>query len=280
MKNSALAPSGFPALSERIRVTYRQMRSGLNVVLVGSLTFGHAFEDAYAADDQGRAEWSYSTTPYVWLINTTLSLGLPVQNPGALDRSEPILADFKDRFDFGAQIHFEGQREAFGFILDGTNLQLSDLIDRQRYDLKTDSAVTVIEAAGLWAPWGNNQSRTELLAGIRFLDASLDVTLRPNAELLQDQDFSLNQILLDLMVGVRQTWRLGDAWQLRARADVASGDTDFSWNSALLARYHVSDWGDLVLGYRYIDVDLKSNVDLLNPKITVHGPMIGFAFDL
>jgi len=64
------------------------------------------------------------------------------------------------------------------------------------------------------------------------------------------------------------------------RGDLATGDTDFSWNVSAVAGYQFTGFdGQLELGYRYLDLDIGRIGDL-EPEVAVYGPALGLTFNL
>ena len=233
---------------------------------------------ASAADDteglSSSGQWQWSVAPYFWLMDAELKT--PVALPDG--SGDPLLAELNERVDFAAQIHVEGRRDKVGFFFDISNLQLSDNIGDRRLKVKTDSGTTLLETAGFWSLFSNDSTRVELMAGIRYLNASLDLTFDLDVLDGVSTTRTVDLELLDAMAGVRSHVSVGEKWELITRADIATGGTEFSWNVSLLAARDVGRSGQFIVGYRHFDVDFDAEKELLAPTLVVNGPVIGYNF--
>jgi hypothetical protein len=218
-------------------------------------------------------DWEWSVAPYVWLADTTLD--------SSVESSSGPSIHFKgllETFDFGAQARFEGQRDRFGFILDASNLQLSDRRRQGPIEVDTDFAVSLIE--GLATVGFGEKSETsgwDLLLGARVVLLDLEIELETGGIAGIERRTRGKGTLTDAMVGVRYRQALGDKWSLGARVDLASGDTDRTANAMVSFTYKTTSRGNLVLGYRHLDANF-GDVDGTGPELTLSGPIVGYAF--
>lgn len=241
----------------------------LNSVLLKWVVTGCAL--AFMAPAQAE-DWRWSVTPYLWAIGTELKTSVEIPEGG-----EQRFSDLIDRLDFAAQVHLEGQRGRHGFMLDVTNLQLSDRINQGPFEIDTDSSTTLVEGAALIG-LTEGDALTQLMVGFRLLDVDFDLEIEGAGPAGFSREASMDRTLTDFLVGIRHHRPLSERWQLMLRGDVASGDTKFSWNlSALLGRAF-GEHGQLVFGYRYMDVEFGDQQDLLNPQLAINGPAIGYSF--
>ena len=158
-----------------------------------------------------------------------------------------------------------------------TNLQVSDRSTQDFIQLDTDTEVSLVEVAGLWAIGNEETTRIEIIFGVRVLDVELELELETIARAPPAvSSHSLSETLIDGMVGLRHIQRFGERWLLSARGDVAAGDTNLTWNASLNIGYKLGP-GVIVLGYRYMNVDFKG-MDLLEPDLIVQGPQLGYSF--
>lgn len=218
--------------------------------------------------------WDWSVTPYLWAINTKLTTaeGLP-------DGGGQSFGDIVDKLDFAAQLHFEGRGGAWGFFVDATTLHTSDRVPRDRFEVKTDATTNLFEAAGMFSAGDMKAGgAVDLLFGVRVIGVELDLTLRDGegGDIVAEPSF--DETLTDPMFGVRYRTMLGEKWNLVARADAASGDTDFTANAALIVGRQIGERGTLRIAYRYLDVQFERGDDLLDPSLVINGPMIGYTF--
>jgi hypothetical protein len=217
--------------------------------------------------------WQWSLTPYAWLIGTEFSTTVDIPEDGEQD-----FEDIGDNLDFAAQLHLEAQRGRLGMLLDLTSLQLSDRTEQGSYAVKTDSTTTLVEAAVLLTAVQSNRGETALILGVRALDVDFDLDILPREEGAPQGAAQYGGTLTDIMLGARYRHELNDQWSFLLRGDVASGDTDFSWNTSIVVARSLGPGGQFLLGYRHLNVEFKRADELLNPTLTVSGPMLGYSF--
>ena len=215
-------------------------------------------------------DWAWALTPYAWVIDVDLDTSLEESSGGSTEFS-----DILDILDFAALVHFEGQKDRFGFLIDLTNMQLSDRTMQGPIQVDTDTTLWLIEGAAIVA-LSDEPRRIELLFGFRSLILDLEVeleTIGPGGLIRRESE---DKTVTDAMVGIRYFTPLSEKWTLTVRGDVATGGTDFSWNVAAdFARQF--DSGTLHLGYRYLNVEFD-NIGPVAPEITIFGPRIGYTF--
>jgi hypothetical protein len=125
----------------------------------------------------------------------------------------------------------------------------------------------------------DSPSRFDLLVGARSVNVDIELEIETLGVLGADFTAEADETLTDVMVGLRYQQPLSDQWTLKLRGDVATGDTDFSWNVSAIAAYQFTSFaGQLELGYRYLDMDVGRIGDM-EPEITVYGPGIGLTFN-
>ncbi len=98
----------------------------------------------------------------------------------------------------------------------------------------------------------------DLLFGVRYNDLELDIDFSGplGVSVGADTDWT------DALVGARWTPDLGNGWGLNLRGDVASGDSDLTWQIRALATYRASDLITIGFGYRLMDIDLDTGSGL------------------
>lgn len=220
-------------------------------------------------------EWQWSVTPYGWLISTDLETSISIppdgNNPGVSANFGSLLS----KLDFAAQLHFEGQRGDYGFLLDVTNLQLSDRKTKGPFKVDTDSSTTLIEGAMLF---GAPEDGLQFLLGVRALNVKFDLEIEGAGPVGVVLKASADATLADAMVGARYNFALSDKWNLIVRGDIATGDTDFSWNTSIVLGRALGKSGAVELGYRYMAIKFEDEDELVEPELAMNGPMIGYTF--
>jgi hypothetical protein len=222
-------------------------------------------------------DWEWSLTPYVWGISTEADVAVVGDTGGGDPSSETELSDLIDKFDFGFQVHLEGRKDRYGFMLDYTNLQLSDRVTRRNLEIDSDSETNLLEAAAIYALFEGN-GRTELMVGIRALDVEVELEIEGLGPVGARRVISEDGSLVDAMLGVRNIRPLSDKWSLALRGDIASGDTEFSWNVSASVARRFGERSSLILGYRYLNVEFDDMGDLEDPELAIYGPEIGYMF--
>ena len=128
-----------------------------------------------------------------------------------------------------------------------------------------------------WWPGGEEQGLS-LFAGGRYteVDDRFDFKTVEDKQKLgvlrNDRDF------LDVLVGVRQRFTLGERWALFTRADYSDGDSDGIWQVQAVVRYAMGSkkqYG-LMFGYRYKEAEFKHGK--LEESNKYYGPLLGFNF--
>jgi hypothetical protein len=222
-------------------------------------------------------DWQWAVTPYAWAISPELNLGVSIPPDNNQPGAEADFSDLLDKLDFAGQIHIEAHKNRYGFMLDLTNLQLSDRTTEGLLEIDTDSSTSVIEGAALFR-LGDSPSQVELLLGFRTLMLDLDIEVEGLGPLGNVRKQSTDTTLTDVMAGVRYQFPLADRWNLSVRGDVASGDTDFTWNVSAAVGYRFPTAGTLLLGYRYINLELDNEGSFAEPELIISGPQIGYTF--
>jgi len=229
-------------------------------------------------------EWQWSITPYLW--GASLDLDVDV-NERQLINGEVSFSDLIDKLDFAGQVHFEGQKSHAGFFLDAQFFDFND--DEKHYSVgplpvtaKSDLEQWIVEFGGLWSP-GGEVTGFALLGGGRLISIDNEIEYEVGAPVNQPGDTGFNETLYDVMLGARYVHRFGgDRWSFVVRGDVATGDTDFTWNALAMGGYTFegTDKYTLLFGYRHMVIDFDDsegrNGSTVEPEMTYSGPLIAF----
>lgn len=238
------------------------------------------FGCALVASAQSRSSektWEWTVTPYAWAISTELDTSASLPGDGNSGAVRLDFSNLLDKLDFAAQLHFEGQRDQLGFLLDVTNLQLSDRTEQGQFQVDTDSNTTLIEAAVILGAI-HGGTGTQLLVGLRSIMLDVELEIERTGQASTVREAAADVTLTDAMIGIRHQRALSEKWRVAIRGDVATGDTDFSWNASAIVGRNFGERGTLLVGYRYMNVEMKTEKDLLEPELTIDGPLIGYMF--
>lgn len=225
---------------------------------------------ARAQADEG---WQWVSAPYLWGSSITTDLNEDAPPVG----SETRFTDIISKLDLAFQMRVEGQGERFGAFGDFTYISLSD--DNTGSSFSTDASLenTLVEAGGVWNVSPERYRGLDVLVGIRYIKADLDVDITPVDPAQPPVATGLEKSFTDGMAGVRYTAALSDRWNLITRVDGSWGQSDGTLNASLMAGYRMEK-GSLLFGYRYLDMELGERGRSVD--VTMHGPVVAFAFGL
>lgn len=229
---------------------------------------------AFAAPVQaspGAVDWSIA--PYVWAINTRTDV--QTERPPSGLGNETRFTELVDKFDGVIQVHAEGRGDRFGVFADFTYLSLEDGDDRLLFRTESELSTHLFEVAAFWHPNGQRDRGLDVFAGLRYIDMDIDARFIPANPSIPGVAIGGDEVYGDLMLGARYTWMLSDRWSLALRGDGSFGNTDGTWNASAVARYRTRNGGWL-FGYRYLEISTSPND--IDVDLTVHGPMLGYAF--
>jgi hypothetical protein len=124
------------------------------------------------------------------------------------------------------------------------------------------------------------EARMDVLAGLRYtrLKTRLDWELSgPLNGVAASGSVGESKDLWDGIVGVRGRTNLGGNWDFRYYLDAGAGSSRFTWQAVAGVGYRFN-WGDVVLSYRHLAYDMKSDRPVSD--MTFSGPqfVVGFTF--
>ncbi|HBH30192.1 MAG TPA: hypothetical protein DDX99_15375 [Desulfofustis sp.] len=119
----------------------------------------------------------------------------------------------------------------------------------------------------------SDQVLVAAVAGVRYIDVQTDATLSLNGARLADA--SESEGVTDGIIGLRGEFMLGEHWFIPYYADAGTGGTDVSYQLFGGVGYRFG-WGDVRLGYRYLDLDFSD--DKLLQDLNMGGPVLGVGF--
>lgn len=230
---------------------------------------------AFAADD----EWKHTAVVYMIGagIDGTAGVG-PVE--GDVDVS---FGDILDNLEVGAMAAYRGEKGDFAVIADliymdleadknglGPFGQTRATVELDQLIMELDGSIAVTE-------------RLDAYAGVRYWDVDSTVTVVGGGPLGEDINGSLSEDWVDLIYGLRYALPLGDKWTFILRGDIAPFGTgsDFSWHSSAFFDWRLSEHANVLVGYRYLDVDYDDGEGASRFLMDVGegGPTVGFAWN-
>ena len=211
--------------------------------------------------------WRNEVTIYGWLPTISANTPLP-SSPNSID-AEDILDDLKMVF-IG---NYSGRNDTWSLFGDIIYLDMGDSKNHTfpngdyahvSYDMKT----LLIHAGAGYTLVNNDNGILDVVAGVRYLDLKVDV----NVDLYQNRNLSGSKDFTDFFIGVRGVKNINENWYIPYEADVGTGDSELSWQLFAGVGYRY-DWGDIKLGYRYIEYDMED--DAFIEDLTVDGVILG-----
>ena len=276
--------------------------SALKVGLAGLVVSASllASATATAADvNMYDGQWHYDLTLYGWLpaLTSDLNFNLPngaTASPSVTVKPKNYISDLH----FGFMGTGMARRENFSVFTDIIYADIGSLNSKVRtlhtpggdIDPQIDINVNVGVKELIWTLGAgytvarSDQGTLDILAGTRYagLKSSLGVNaFGPGGILGTSADTTQKVNVWTGFVGVGGALRLGDdgKWYVPYEVDVGAGSSNHSsvtsWN-AILALGYKFGWGDVIVGWRYLDYKMGSDTPF--QKVIMSGPAIGARF--
>ena len=213
-------------------------------------------------DVSSNGDWEFTLSPlFLW--------GMGISGEATIgDATAPLDLGFSDIFaNLGAvfTLHFEARKDKWTIF---SEVQYVKLTPEVTVSMGPVSAVadidfknTMIELGGTYAFRETQNTRWELLGGVRYTDQDVDV----DATLT----FPLNDLPISVdggdnwsqaIVGTRFFGTMSDEWTFIARTDFGYGGSDnTAFNAAVMFDYRFNNWGSAFFGYRYLNYDYDND---------------------
>jgi len=262
----------------------------LLTVLAG-LLFLCVGEAAYAQSNLGGGGWDFRFTPYFWLADldgdSTLS--------GITGSAELDFSELWDFVDFGASGRLEAWNGKWGFLLDGSYLDLgadySAAVGPALIDTEVDLRQTIVDIGLAYRlihkPVGRDGAQSvalEPLGGVRYeylkQEARLNVAAGPFAA---GRTIGGDEEWVEPFVGVRLTWEISEILTAAIRGDVGGfgigSASDLTWNLLAGVDWQFRKNMSLKAGYRILDIDYErgSGTSAFGLDAQMKGPILGLS---
>jgi len=237
---------------------------------------------------EGSDKWQYEFTIYGWLpsIDGTLKYSVP---PGSGSSVGVDASDILDSLNFVFMGTGEARYNRLSFGMDVIYMDVSN--SKNTSIIVGPAQDTTLNVSGklslsTWLVTGivgydlvqSDESRLAVVGGLRYLSLDADTSLSingplpptpPPAYLSQSDDF------WDGIVGIKGVFMLGKNWYIPYYADIGAGDSNLTWQlyAAIGYQFH---WGDIRLGYRYLEYDQDD--DKFVQDLKFYGPLVGIGF--
>jgi hypothetical protein len=239
-------------------------------------------------------QWTFAATLYAWLPDIA---GNTTFGPGGGTAINIDAETILDHLEMAGQGSFSVQKGRWGAYTDLIYLAVGASKSQTRRltvagrplpaavtaaaKLDLDTVIWTLGAS--YRIEASPSATFDVLAGARFAD--LETTLKwqftgnfgPIVAPPQSGSSERSADLLDGIVGVKGQLALGAErkWIVPFYFDVGAGDSELTWQ-ALVAVGYAFGWGDLNIGWRYLDYDLESGAPIAD--LNVSGPALGATF--
>jgi hypothetical protein len=227
------------------------------------------------AEEPGENDgWQFAGALYLW--------GAGID--GKTQSGTQVNVDLDDLFD-ALEIGFMGAFEA----RKGKWLLLTDVIYLDLEDDKTANVFVpigpgfsvatnintnlegwVLQFAGGYNLLAKGKSRLDVVAGARYLDLDMDLTLSLQAI----PALGVSESIWDGFVGVKGN--IGKRWYLPYYFDIGTGESDLTWQAVAGVGFRAAKWLDVALVYRHLEWNFDS--DLVVDDLSFSGPLLGLIF--
>jgi len=213
--------------------------------------------------------WKNEVSIYGWLPSITANTPLP--DSGDSIDAKDIIDNLKMVFMGG----YNGRNDTWSLFADVIYM---DVGDSKNHTFPNGDVAHVdmdIKALLMHAGVGYNLVDTgngilDIVGGIRYVDLDVDV----NTDIFINRNLSASKDFTDFFVGVRGYKNINANWYIPYEADIGTGDTELSWQLFAGIGYRY-DWGDVKLGYRYLDFDMED--DAIVQDLTLSGALLGIS---
>lgn len=248
---------------------HTQLRSKLTSLVAGGLSTVALLGASSASAQEG---WDYTGFIYLW----GASLGGETTTGQSIDVS---FSDILDNLDFGIMGTLEARKGPWAIFGDGIYLNIAKDGDAAvgpgipaSADVDIKGIVSTVGAGYDFID--NGQYRMNAFGGVRYLDMDTTVNLGVGGGSARVRDDFNNW---DAIIGIRGQYAINDRWSLNYYTDIGTGDTDLTWQAALLADYKFDKW-TLTFGYRHLawsDVNDSAAIE----DVEFSGPFVGAKFE-
>ena len=130
--------------------------------------------------------------------------------------------------------------------------------------------------------WGNDDRYTALLAGARYMQMDLGMTLKLGIPMVPDINANGTPSFTDFIVGGMYGSQIGEKWNMFVQGDFGLGGSNNSYSAQLMFQRQLKGGNRINLGARALSVDFDeslANGDLFVLDATMLGLIIGFTWD-
>jgi hypothetical protein len=232
--------------------------------------------DSYSGDD-----WEYSLDLYMWMSGMKGSTNSGVDFEVDFDT---LLKNLKMTF-MGALEARNGKYSLFADIiyLNVGGSKSATVVGDGPFGFYRDRKVGIglkswiVTLGGGYNLIDTQQHRLDIIAGARYFSLREDLSLKVSvgSVTLFDRSVSVSDHVWDAIVGVKGKVNIDGNWFIPYYFDIGTGGSDLTLQAMAGVGYSF-DWGDVLLAYRFMHYDYKS--DFINSDLDVSGPLLGAKF--
>lgn len=206
------------------------------------------------------AQWS--VTPYIWA--SSIDLDVTLADRPVVDE-HIAFTDLIEDVEVAVMLRVEADYGRFGGMVDFFHVDMATgpsevtLPGGVPATLASDIGMSVIDAVGSYA-LSTSGPGLSVTAGVRMLGENAEVTLQPQGA-PSGQQSSVEDFLVDGIVGGRYQAQVARHWSLDIRADVGTGGTELTWSAGGDVAYGLgaSQKFAATAGYRYLLIEFKDD---------------------
>jgi hypothetical protein len=235
--------------------------------------------------------WRFTVVPYLWFagVKSSLAFSPPVGSRSTIDANinttfTDIFHDLNSVFMGAAEVRrgrISGQTDIIYMNISQSGSRVRDVVGPSGrvfpFNLsgKLDLDTTLWTLSGGYDVFRDDRNFIQLFAGFRYLGANskLDWDFQgPIADVPRSGTVKANTERWDGIGGVRGESALADSrWKFIYYADAGSGGSKLTWQASGQFAY-VERWGDIGVGWRYIDYQMHDGSVLQNVQMS--GPIL------
>jgi hypothetical protein len=212
-----------------------------------------------ATAQPGQDVWTAEVIPYLWAASLQ-------GNTAAGDAESPIDPGYSlftlDNLHGAFMGAIRLSRGHWSWSADTLKVDFQDDFSGRIFDTHVGLSGGFLEIASGYRP--DEQGNLEWLVGVR------DVTFTSEVGLTPGPSGSVSKSWIDPFVGLRYRYPLTDTWAVQMRADAGglNPSARLSVNAIVALQYQVNEHFQLMAGYRYLELDFRSNDFLLDLSAT------------
>ena len=221
-------------------------------------------QDDNDQDVTNNKDWEFTLSPlFLW--------GMGISGDATIgDVTAPLDIAFSDIFsnlEAVFTLHFEARKDKWTIF---SEIQYVDLGPEVTVSMGPVSAVadigfkdTMIELGGTYAFRETQNTRWEVLGGVRYTDQDVDVDVTltfPPPDNEQNIVMDGGDNWSHAIVGARFFGTMSNEWTFIARTDIGYGGSDNkAFNATIMFDYQFKNWGSVFVGYRYLKYDFDND---------------------